>query len=214
MFKGQPKETIRILRIISGVLFAFFLLLAAYVQFGLPTKPLNDVPVNSGSVGQVLQRPLTDFTLPSNTNNPISLSDLRGNYVLLAFGYTSCPDVCPTTLLEFRRVKSLLGEDSSQVKFVFVSVDEARDTPEILNQYITRFDQHFIGLQGNDKVLQPIKDEYGLSYDIRQNPDSSAGLLVDHTASKYLIDPNGRLIRVYSFATDAREIAGELEALF
>lgn len=214
MFNGQPRETIRTLRLISGVLFAFILILAAYIQFGISKDPLNDAPLNSGAVGQPIQRPLTDFTLPSNTGSPISLSDLRGNFVLLAFGYTSCPDVCPTTMLEFRQVKSLLGEDSSRVKFVFVSVDEARDTPEILNQFVTRFDQSFIGLQGNDSVLQPIKDEYGLSYDIRQNPDSSAGPLVEHTASKYLIDPNGDLIRIYSFATDAREIARELETLF
>lgn len=204
--------SIRNLRILSALLLLWIVILAGIIVV-LSVQNEPETITLSSSVGQVIEQPLTDFTLIANSGEPLQLSDLRGKYTLLTFGYTHCPDVCPTTLLEFRRVKQELGDAASGVNFVFVSVDPERDTPQVLDQYVRRFDPSFIGLQGDDAVLQTVKDEYGMIYALRENPDSGTGYLVEHTASKYLIDPEGKLIRIYSFTTDAREIARELRKM-
>jgi protein SCO1 len=157
---------------------------------------------------------LTDFTFPANNGDPLSLSDLRGQYVLLTFGYTHCPDVCPANLLEFRQIKRNLGEDANNVTFMFISVDPDRDTPEFLDRYIQRYDPEFIGLSGEHTELEQIADEYGLFWDFRENTGSQAGYLVDHTASRFLISPDGELIRIYSFTTSPQAIESDLRDLF
>jgi len=200
--------TIRQLRILSITLFGLIMALGAYLF--LAERNVNEVPVQVNPVGHSVNRPLTDFTLIANNGEPLSLSDLHGKYVLLTFGYTHCPDVCPTTMLEFRRIKQALGERASDFMFVFISVDEQRDTPDLLDRFIQRFDPDFIGLQGEASILDQIAAEYDLSYGTRPNPDFEDGYLVDHTASKFLISPDGTLIRIYAFADDAKDIAAEL----
>lgn len=200
------------LRIISLALFAVLVVLALIIIATAKQPDTN--PATVDRVGRVVYRSLTDFTLTANDSGPLSLRDLRGQYVLITFGYTHCPDVCPTTMLEFRRIKQALAERAEHFRFVFISVDEIRDTPEVLDRFVRRFDPSFIGLQGQREVLDQIASEYDLIYDVRQNHDAdTANYLVDHTASKYLIDRSGTLIRIYSFADDAREIAAELKAL-
>lgn len=200
--------TIRQLRVLSIILFSFLIALGAYLF--LSNQDTNDDPVPINQVGHIINRPLTNFTLNANDGSPLSLTDLHGQYVLLSFGYTHCPDVCPTTMLEFRRIKQALGERSTDFTFAFISVDEQRDTPDILDRFVRRFDPEFIGLQGESTVLEQMVNEFDLSYSIRPNPDSEGGYLVDHTASKYLISPDGNLIRIYSFAADASDVAAEL----
>jgi protein SCO1 len=200
------------LRILSVALFAVLVVLAVIVLTSDRNPEMNPPAIDA--VGREVNRTLTDFTLIANDGRPLSLSDLHGQYVLITFGYTHCPDVCPTTMLEFRRIKQELAETAEHFRFVFISVDEGRDTPEVLDRFVRRFDPSFIGLQGQVTVLRQIMAEFDLTYEIRQNPDTdSANYLVDHTASKYLIDPSGMLIRIYSFADDAHEIAAELKTL-
>lgn len=177
----------------------------------LPTLP----PAAESIAGTAIDPPqdLTDFTMPANSGEDLSLSDLQGDYILTYFGYTRCPDVCPATLLKYRRIKQALGDDADNVTFMFISVDGQRDQPEDLNRYLQRYDPEFIGLSGTDEVLQPIQNEYGLFYERRENTGSDAGYLVDHTASSFLIDPEGRLIRVYSFTEDAAAITEDLQSL-
>jgi protein SCO1 len=156
---------------------------------------------------------LQDFVMTANNGQPLSLSELEGRYVLLYFGYTYCPDACPMTLLKFRQVKSMLGDDADQVAFLFISVDGERDTPELLDRYLERYDPDFIGLSGDDEELDRIAPDYNLYYQRREHASSQAGYLVDHTSSKFLIDPQGRLIRIYSFTTGPEIIASEIRAL-
>lgn len=209
----QDKTSTQVLYVISGTLFVLIICLVVYVTIVDNRDENASTGTNTESVGQIINQTLTDFSLTANDNNEISLSQLQGNHVLLAFGYTHCPDVCPATLLKFKRVKSLLGEDADQLQFVFISVDGERDTPEVLDRYMRRYDESFIGLSGHDDVLSQIQDEYGLFYERRENPNSRAGYLVDHTASKFLINPEGELIRIYSFAVTANEIASEIRQL-
>lgn len=157
---------------------------------------------------------LSDFTLPSSREGqPLSLSELRGQPVLIFFGYTFCPDVCPLTFSEFKRVKGLLGADGERMHVVFISVDPERDTPEVLSRYVTAFDPSFIGLQGDEATLRRIGKEYGLYYQKREVEGSSAAYLVDHSAASYLVDADGRLRMVYGYGTAPDVIAAGVSGL-
>lgn len=156
--------------------------------------------------GVALDRVLPPFTLTSHTGRPLALADLRGRVVLLAFGYTHCPDACPITLAQLVKVKDRLGERAASAAFVFVSVDGERDTPEVLGRYVGHFDPAFIGLTGDDAALRPLAPAFGLYYEVRQTPGSAAGYTVDHTVATYLIDRAGRLRYVYPFGTSPAEI--------
>lgn len=144
---------------------------------------------------------LTDFTLPSSMGRDLSLSELRGKPMLLFFGFTHCPDVCPTTLSEFKRVKEQLDTQGDQVNYLLISVDPERDTPEVLARYIAAFDSSFVGLQGDVATLRRIGKDYGLYYQKESLAGSASGYTVDHTAASYLIDAEGRLRVVYSYGT-------------
>ncbi len=165
--------------------------------------------------GTVLDPPkeVADFTLTRHTGQPMSLSDLRGKAVMLFFGYTYCPDVCPTTLAEFKRVKQQLGADADRVAFVFVSVDGARDTPERLAQYVTAFDPGFIGLTGPEADLRRIAQDYGVFFQRATYDDAQTGYLVDHTASSFVVDPEGRLAIVFPYQTDPAVMVQRVRAL-
>ncbi len=158
-------------------------------------------------------RPITDFTLPSHTGQLLSLSELQGKIVLIYFGYTFCPDVCPATLAEFVHVKRALGDDANQVAFAFISVDGERDTPEVLARYMQAFDPDFIALQGDDRTLRKISNDFGLYYQKRNVEDSSAGYLVDHSAATYMLDDQGRMIFVYSFGTPPEVITSDIRTV-
>lgn len=171
---------------------------------GCATSPAAVVDSEEMYQGTRLDPPveLTDFTMPSQDGSMLSLSDLQGKPVLMFFGYTFCPDICPTTMAEFVHVKRNLGEDADKVAFVFVSVDGERDTPEVLARHLSAFDDAFIGLQGDDVTLQRIGKEYGLYYKKNNNVQgTSAAYLVDHSTAAYLIDPQGRLDTIYTYGT-------------
>jgi protein SCO1/2 len=164
--------------------------------------------------GTVLDPPkvVSDFTLTSDANQPFHLSDLRGKVAVLFFGYTHCPDVCPTTLADFKRVKAHLGDDADRVSFVFISVDGARDTPERLATYVHAFDPDFIGLTGDDATLRTIAQDYGVFFQ-RVNYDNPDNYLVDHTASSFAVGPEGKLRVVFAYQSDPAGMAQRIRSL-
>ncbi|MEM6280866.1 MAG: SCO family protein [Chloroflexota bacterium] len=149
-------------------------------------------------------RPLDDFTLTAHTGEPLSLSDLRGKTVVMSFGYTYCPDVCPLTLMEYRRINEMLADAAGDVQFVFVSVDGERDTPERLDLYLgaRNIDDFALALTGSEGDLRRMGVDYGLYFEKQFDTGSQAFYLVDHTASTYLIDAQGRLTNIIGFGTD------------
>jgi protein SCO1/2 len=159
--------------------------------------------------GTILDPPreLADFTLTSHTGEPFRLSDLSGKAAVLFFGYTFCPDVCPITLSDFKLVKRELGEDAANVAFVFISVDGERDTPERLAMYVGAFDPDFIGLTGDEPTLRTIARDYGVFFQREVYENTEADYLVSHTASSFVVDPDGRLRIVYPYDTDPVIIA-------
>lgn len=155
--------------------------------------------------------PVPDFTLLGHMGQMVSLNDFRGQLVVLYFGYTVCPDVCPTTLAELRRTREVLGQSADQVQVLMVTVDPERDTAEVLADYVTHFDPTFIGLTGTPDEIAAVATYYGVFYERREEEDSALGYLVDHTATQMVIDQEGHLKVVYPFGASAEDIAADLE---
>jgi protein SCO1/2 len=154
-------------------------------------------------------RPMPDFALTNAQNGVTRLSDLRGKVVLLFFGYTNCPDVCPLALSQMRKVKAALGRDADRVAFVFVSVDGTRDTPEQLRRYLRIFDPTFIGLTGPESQVRLIALEYGAHF--RSNRVAGeARYTVDHTADTFVLDAQGRWHLVYGINTPTEAVVREV----
>jgi protein SCO1/2 len=165
-------------------------------------------------MGSLVANPrlLTDFTLTDADGQPFAFGTLRGKPTLLFFGFTSCPDLCPTTLAEFKGAKRALGADADKLHVVFVSVDPERDTNATIKGYLAAFDPSFIGLRGDDPTLSRIAPEYDLTY--RKVALPSGGYTVDHTATAFLIDAQGRLRVVYPYGIPASAFATDARAFF
>lgn len=146
-------------------------------------------------------------------NTPFRLSDLRGKIALVFFGYTFCPDVCPTTLAEMRVLVQDLGDKAGDVAVVFVSVDPERDTPARLGEYVPVFNPTFYGVHVPLDELEPVKAAYGVvaEKNYYDEADSAAGYSVDHTARVYLIDPAGNLRLSFGYGTPVEDIRSDIE---
>lgn len=133
-----------------------------------------------------------NFALTDHNGKPRTLADFQGKVVTVFFGYTHCPDVCPTTLSEMKMVLKELGADAGRVQVLFVTVDPERDTPEVLRQYVPSFDPGFLGLYGDTKATAEVARSFKVFYQkvAGAKPDTYT---MDHTAGSYVFDPQGRL---------------------
>lgn len=158
-------------------------------------------------------RPMPDFTLTDQTGEPLSLSELQGKPTLITFGFTHCPDICPLTLNEFRRIAQNLDEDSQRVNFVFISVDGDRDTPQRLQTFFEtqRVNELVTGLTGSPDDVRRLGVDYGLNF-IYSEPDATGAYTVDHSAGMYLLDSDNRWIKRYAFSTDIALIQRDIQA--
>lgn len=154
-----------------------------------------------------------DFELKDPTGRAVRLSHFQGKVVLLAFGFTHCPDVCPTELLQFTQLLSNLGPDSERVQPLFVSVDPARDTPEVLTQYVGAFSRKILPLTGTRAELRKIARQYGTYFRYINTSGGGAGYTVDHTGNTYVIDTRGKLNAVYPFGTPLKELELSVRSL-
>lgn len=165
--------------------------------------------------GIVLKEPVVvpDFNLVDQFGQPFRLSEQKGKVVMLFFGYTSCPDVCPTTLANWRKVYAALGKDSAQVKFVFITVDPERDTPERLGLHVNAFNPDFIGLSGPLADLEPIYTFFSVVRDRQEVPESALGYLINHTSSSFLLDPEGQWRLRELYGSPAEDVAHDIQLL-
>lgn len=161
--------------------------------------------------GAVLQspKPAQDFTLTNQYGQKTSLNDYEGKVVLLYFGYTACPDVCPTTLAELKKATELLGDRSDEVQTIMITVDPERDTVEIMAEYLAHFHPGFLGLVGTPDEVAQIATYYGIYFQ-KQETDSVLGYLVDHTATVMLVDQDGYLRLIFPYGTGGAEIAEDI----
>ena len=155
--------------------------------------------------------PVGDFALQSGSG-PVTLSQFQGRYVILYFGYTSCPDVCPTTLAALREALSRLDDKAGQFQVIFVSVDPQRDTPEYASVYAARFNPTFLGLSGSEAQIDAVAAQFGIFYKINP-PDDGGFYTVDHTASVLVLDRDGNLILTWPYGLQPDQIEDDLRAL-
>lgn len=154
-------------------------------------------------------KPAPDFTLTDQSGQPFTLSAQKGSVVLLFFGFTACPDVCPTTLADIAAAKAQLGSTGENIKVVLISVDPERDTPTNIGDYVDNYDPTFIGLAGTAEQLAPVWKSYGVTANRRELPNSKLGYTIDHSAYIYLIDKAGNWRAILPFGVSADDIASD-----
>jgi protein SCO1/2 len=159
-------------------------------------------------------RVIADFALVDQHGQSFSLDELRGNWSLIFFGFTHCPDVCPTALYELQQVKDILSQDSrssiESPEVLFISVDPERDSAEKLDQYLAHFDSTFIGLTGEHEQLMPLTRQLGIAYRIEDHASGAEQYTVDHSSGILLINPSGQLHGVFPAPHIAEKIAADL----
>jgi protein SCO1/2 len=191
------------------VLFGVALLLGMIAVFLLlgPTRPYT-------FQGSLIDPPVAapPFELTDVDGQSFHLSDVDGQVLIMFFGYTSCPDVCPVTLSDFLRIRSQLGNQAENVSFVFITVDPERDTPERMKKYLTNFDPEIIGLTGERSDLEPVWSSYGV-YEAVVEGGSEDNYLVDHSSRIYVINADGDLLLTYLFGTENKVIAEDVRHL-
>lgn len=170
---------------------------------------LVDASMQSTGVNNVEPTAVTPFTLTRIDGSPLTSDDLKGKYTLLYFGYTYCPDFCPATMSDWRLITRALGADAAKFNFVMVSVDPARDTPEILTRYLKSFGENIVGATAEDAALRLLTDELGVFYAPVTDTDIEL-YTVNHTASQFVLNPDGQFVTAYSFATPVDVITADL----
>jgi len=182
------------------------LLLALFVAACSPDAPkFRSTDITGADFGK-------ELSLTGHDGKPRSLADFRGKAVVLFFGYTHCPDVCPTTLVDMAEVMKKLGQEAERVQMLFVTLDPERDTPEVLAQYVPAFDPRFLGLYGDTAATLRAAKEFKIFYEKRAGSTPSA-YSVDHSAQSYVIDPQGQLRLFVRHDRIAQDLAEDLRAL-
>lgn len=153
------------------------------------------------------------FELAGSNGSPLKLTQFRGKVVILQFGFTYCPKICPVTLTNVTQAFELLGKESADVQHIFVTVDPARDTPERLREYLSFFNPNFLGATGPEEKLQAVNDEYGVVATKASSPDKQLRYEVHHTSSIYLIDRAGMLRVMVPFGKEPKAIVHDIKLL-
>jgi len=152
------------------------------------------------------------LNLPDFDGKPRTLADFKGKVVLVFFGYTQCPDVCPTTMAELAEVKRSLGADGSRVQGIFVTVDPERDTPELLKAYVSNFGPDMLGLRGTPEQTQAAAKEFKVFYS-KVPGKTATSYTIDHTAGSYILDAQGRVRLFTRYGSGAQALADDLKLL-
>ncbi|MGB4065440.1 MAG: SCO family protein [Azonexus sp.] len=186
----------RILMAIAGLLAALILGVVLFWQPEMPERSLPRAFIAAGG----------DFTLQS-ASGPISLNDYRGKLVLVYFGYTFCPDICPTSLAATAEgLKQLTPEELARVAMIFVSVDPKRDTPERLKEYVEFFHPAIVGVTGTPENIAEIAKRYGVFYAEQKIETAGGGYVVDHSADTFIVGPDGQLVAKMVHATPPDQV--------
>lgn len=154
------------------------------------------------------------YLLMDHKGRAVSDQDFRGSFQLIAFGYTFCPDICPTTLAEMSLIMDKLGKTSERLQPLFVSVDPERDTPEVLARYTAYFHPRIIGLTGSPELVRRVADHFKVRYEKHWEPGAEKDKYsVDHSAGMYLLGPDGRFLAKFAYASPPQEIADRLKVM-
>lgn len=216
--KSTP-SIVLLLSVFAAIVVVIIVVVLTYVSRS--TTPVEPTPVAANNLATVAEGAFSDGinnieaqlvpTVPliDTEGESFTLEALRGNWVLMYFGYTYCPDFCPSTLTDWRLIKRNLAEDAVGLDFLLVSVDPNRDTPELLKRYVSRFDESFRAATGDVADLMVFAESMGAFF-ASQETDAGGYYAVDHSSSTFLLDPHGRLVTVYAFGTPSSVIADDL----
>jgi len=200
----RRKSLLRILTVIL-VLIALLWGIILYVYINNNSK--------SDYYGIVYEREAPEFTLTDQDGSKVSGSDFKGKVVLLFFGYTHCPDICPMTMSVMNSVMDKLGEKAERVQVIFITVDPERDTQEKLKRYVPYYNEKFIGLTGTPEEIDKVADDYNIYYS-KEEVQSSSDYLMGHNSSVLLINPDGDIfLRYPQNKMDPASIAEDIERI-
>ncbi len=201
-------KSISVKPLIIGLMLVAAIGMAVYLR---TNPPQRTIPPELQGVLWPAPKPLSPFSLTDHTGHPFTLERLRDKWTMLFFGYTYCPDICPTALAMLSAVFQRLEQHPGvlpETQVVFVSVDPQRDKPEKLAGYVPFFDKRFTGATGPVKEIDGLARQVGAGYQIEPK-DEAGNYLVSHTSSIFLIDPQARLLGAFSFPHDPETITGQ-----
>jgi len=203
---------VRLAEIFFGIGLAVFIGSAVWITREVLNSPETPIPPQTEIHATLLQEPIIvpDFDLVDQNGNPFTRANLVGQWSILFFGYTHCPDICPTTMTTLVQMEEQLRQYSGldKPKYVFISVDPERDTPQHLAQYTTYFHQDFLGVTGSGVDLRVMTAPLGIFYQIDQM-DSDGNYMVKHSSAILLINPEGELRALMSPPHDAAALASD-----
>ena len=157
---------------------------------------------------------ISRYLLMDFKGRAITDQDFPGRFQLIAFGYTFCPDICPTTLAEMALIRDKLGDLGGRLQLLFVTVDPERDTPEVLHRYTEFFDPGIIGLSGSKELTRSVADHFKVRFEKHWEPSAAADKYsVDHSAGMYLLGTDGRFIAKFAYISSSQEIADRIRTL-
>lgn len=195
------------------LIFVFWVFLLAVVYYWM--LPDKTVPAGLQGVLRSEPKPLQEFELLDQHGAPFTLQRLKDRWSFVFFGYTYCPDICPTTLSTLTGVIGQLQADpqgTSNIQVVFVSVDPRRDTPQVLESYLKYFNEAFMGVTGTQQAIDSLTRQFGAPY--RKEPETVPGrYLVSHASSVFLVDPYGQLVAAFSPPHDADTIVEQFREI-
>jgi protein SCO1/2 len=187
---------------------AFALLLLAM------SAPLAAEISNKDESAPVEQALVSRYLLMDTRGRTVTDKDFVGSFQLISFGYTYCPDICPTTMAEMSLVMKRLGELSEQLQPIFITVDPERDTPEALGRYVAYFHPRAIGLTGSPELIRRVADNFKVRYEKHYEPGGDrTSYSVDHSAGMYLLGPDGRFVTKFAYATPVSKITERLRTI-
>lgn len=186
----------------SACVLILVVLLAACEEPKLPS------PFHAGDVSAKFAQ--ADFRLNDHYGKPRTLADFRGKVVVMFFGYTHCPDVCPTTLADLAQARRMLGPAAKQVQVLFVTLDPERDTRELLAQYVPAFDSSFLGLYGDAQTTAQVSKTFAVTF---QKQATTSGYNIDHSSGTFLIDTNGQVRLLAPYGQRAEWLVDDVRLL-
>lgn len=200
-----------------GFILLAIIFVLIYIGYLMLSAPEDELDILSSSDGVTVIEPakaIDNFSMTKQDGETIALSDLGDKYALISFGFTHCPDVCPTTLGDMRSIHERLDALADDIHFVFISVDGERDTPEVLSEYFQtlQVDSFMIGMTGTETEARHAGVGFGIDF-ILHEPDEFGNYQVDHTAGMFLVDKDSRWLRRYTFGTAISRIVEDLQEL-
>lgn len=184
-------------------------MLLALLVCVLPLRAETEIEAEPPETGIVSR-----YLLMDTKGRAVTDQDFRGSFQLISFGYTFCPDICPTTLAEMSLIMNRLGKKSERLQPIFVTVDPARDTPEALSRYTAFFHPRIIGLTGTPELVRRAADNFKVRYEKHREPGGDPKRYsIDHSAGMYLLGPDGSFVTKFAYATSPAEVADRIAAI-